>query len=167
LARGGTVPPIYDELRGYADRIAAVMAGALVPCHNDLLTANFLDDGEGLRILDWEYAGMGDRFFDLANFAVNHELDADGESALLTSYFGEARPADAKHLRLLRFMSDFREAMWGVLQQGVSDLDFDFAEYAARHFERLRRTAASEPFRAALTGAHPRPPTHPRGTHQR
>ena len=45
-----------------------------MPCHNDLLTANFLDDGERLRILDWEYAGMGDRFFDLANFASHHDL---------------------------------------------------------------------------------------------
>ena len=47
-----------------------------VPCHNDLLNANFIDDGERLRIVDWEYAGMGDPFFDLANFAINHELDA-------------------------------------------------------------------------------------------
>ena len=52
---------------------------AHVPCHNDLLNANFLEDGERLWIVDWEYAGMGDRFFDLANFAINHELDDAGE----------------------------------------------------------------------------------------
>ena len=48
------------------------------PCHNDLLNANFIDDGTRIRIVDWEYAGMGDIFFDLANFAVNHDLDEDG-----------------------------------------------------------------------------------------
>jgi len=50
----------------------------------------------------------------------------------------------------MRFMSDFREAMWGVVQSAVSELDFDFGTYATEHFERLRRTSDSEPFRAAL-----------------
>ena len=145
------VPAAYEEAKATADRVEAALGPQRpVPCHNDLLNANFIRSPDGIRIVDWEYAGMGDRFFDLANFSVNHELDGDGESAFLSAYFGEARPRDATHLRLLRFMSDFREAMWGVLQQGISELDFDFADYAARHFERLRRTAASEPFRAAL-----------------
>ena len=65
-----------------------------VPCHNDLLAANFLHDGERLWIVDWEYAGMGDRYFDLGNFAVNNELSADDEFALLTAYFDE-RPTPA------------------------------------------------------------------------
>jgi hypothetical protein len=50
----------------------------------------------------------------------------------------------------MRFMSDFREAMWGVVQQAISELDFDFADYTARHFDRLERTAAAPRFRAAL-----------------
>ena len=154
IAYGVDVPAAYDEAKGIADRIEAGLGPQpTVPCHNDLLNANFIRSPDGIRIVDWEYAGMGDRFFDLANFAVNHELDDPGESALLTAYFGEVRPRDAKHLGLLRFMSDFREAMWGVLQQGISELDFDFADYAARHFERLRRTAASDPFRVALAAA--------------
>ena len=62
------------------------------PCHNDLLNANFIDDGERLRIVDWEYAGMGDPFFDLANFSINHELDAEGRAVLLAAYTGDARP---------------------------------------------------------------------------
>jgi thiamine kinase-like enzyme len=154
ITYGVDVPAAYEEAKATADRIEAAL-GAQRPlaCHNDLLNANFIRSPEGIRIVDWEYAGMGDRFFDLANFAVNHELDEDGEAALLDAYFGEVRPHEAEHLRLLRFMSDFREAMWGVVQQGISELEFDFAEYAARHFERLRRTAASEPFRAALRAA--------------
>ena len=103
-----------------------------MPCHNDLLNANFLDDGERLCIVDWEYAGMGDRFFDLANFSINHELDADAEhGAALAAYFGEVRDEDLQALELMRFMSDFREAMWGVVQAAVSELDFDFEAYAS------------------------------------
>ena len=120
------------------------------PCHNDLLAANVIDDGARLRIVDWEYAGMGDPFFDLANFSVNVELDEGGRAALLAAYFGEARESDLATVELMRFMSDFREAMWGVVQSVVSELDFDFDAYARRHFARLERTAAEPGFRAAL-----------------
>jgi thiamine kinase-like enzyme len=89
---------------------------------------------------------MGDAYFDLANFAVNNELDEDGERVLLAAYGG----GDADALTLMRFMSDFREAMWGVVQQGLSELDFDFAGYASEHFARLERTAADPAFRELL-----------------
>ena len=150
LERGGEIPPAYDRAHGIAGEIEALRAAATpVPCHNDLLNANFLDDGERLRIVDWEYAGMGDRFFDLANFSINHELDREGRAALLDAY-GAPTEDDARALELMRFMSDFREAMWGVVQTAVSELDFDFAAYASEHFARLERTAAEPSFRAAL-----------------
>jgi thiamine kinase-like enzyme len=149
--RGGEIPAAFDWAREIARRIEQLRRGAeAVSCHNDLLNANFLDDGEHLRIVDWEYAGMGDRFFDLANFSINHELDSEASAALLAAYFGAVRPEDARALELMRFMSDFREAMWGVVQSAVSELDFDFHAYAAEHFERLRRTAATQEFQAAL-----------------
>ena len=161
LAHGVEVPAVYEQAKRLADRVEATLgARPEVPCHNDLLNANFIRSPTGIRIVDWEYAGMGDRFFDLANFAVNHDLEADGERLLLEAYFGEAREADTAHLRVMRFMSDFREAMWGVLQQGISELDFDFADYANRHFERLQRSAESRPFRDALEAAGPPGPTH-------
>ena len=69
---------------------------------------------------------MGDRFFDLANFSINHELDEAASTTLLGAYFGSVRDDDAQALALMRFMSDFREAMWGVVQSAVSELDFDF-----------------------------------------
>jgi thiamine kinase-like enzyme len=151
IARGGQVPVHYEWVHAIARRIEAKRSSdAPVPCHNDLLNANFLDDGERLRIVDWEYAGMGDRFFDLANFSINHELDASGSASLLEAYFGVAREADTQALELMRFMSDFREAMWGVVQTAVSELEFDFAGYAADHFARLERTAASPAFAATL-----------------
>ena len=152
LDGGESVPAAFDRAYEIAARIQPRRAAdAPVPCHNDLLNANFLDDGERLCIVDWEYAGMGDRFFDLANFSINHELDAAQDETLLAAYFGEVRDADAEALELMRFMSDFREAMWGVVQSAVSELDFDFDAYASEHFERLERTAASPAFVAALS----------------
>ena len=151
LERGGSIPEAYERAHGIAQQIARTRAGApMKPCHNDLLNANFLDDGERLRIVDWEYAGMGDVFFDLANFSINHELDPEERSALLEAYYGETRAEHVRALELMRFMSDFREAMWGVVQTAVSELDVDFVAYATEHFERLERTAFEPSFQKTL-----------------
>jgi thiamine kinase-like enzyme len=154
-ARGGEVPAAYGPAREAAARIERALPGeAPVPCHNDLLAANFLRSPEGIRLVDWEYAGMGSRWFDLGNFAVNNELGAAEEEALLAAYFEEPPSAGRlAALRLMRFMSDFREAMWGVLQGTISDLDFDFGSYAAKHFQRLRESAADPGFETALKEA--------------
>jgi thiamine kinase-like enzyme len=135
--RGVQIPGAYARAHEVSERIRAERGPQrLVPCHNDLLNANFLDDGE-IRIVDWEYAGMGDRFFDLANFSVNHEFSIDDDRALASAYFGEAKEAAVRDIQRMKFMSDFREAMWGVLQSGISELDFDFNAYAEKHFERM------------------------------
>ncbi len=151
-AHGVSVPDAFDRCQEQAERVERARGPVPErPCHNDLLTANFIDDGSRLRIVDWEYAGMGDVFFDLANFAVNNGLSADDASELLRAYFGEVRREDERALTLMRFMSDFREAMWGVVQQALSDLDFDFRGYADEHFERLERIASERAFRRALS----------------
>jgi thiamine kinase-like enzyme len=145
-ANGVEIPPAFAGAREVAEQIRAARGPQpLVPCHNDLLNANFLDDG-AIRIVDWEYAGMGDRFFDLANFSVNHEFGVEDDRRLVSAYFGVEREADLAAVRLMRFMSDFREAMWGVLQSGISELDFDFNGYAAKHFDRMEHTAADHAF---------------------
>ncbi|HKZ15589.1 MAG TPA: choline kinase family protein [Solirubrobacterales bacterium] len=156
-ARGGEVPPAYEVAHAAAARIEATPAisgGAPVLCHDDLLPANFIATPEGIRIVDWEYAGMGNRWFDLGNFAVNNELGPAEEEAFLTAYLG-APPtvADLAALRLMRLMSDFREAMWGVVQQAISDLDFDFEDYADKHFGRLLAAIGRPEFEAQLEGA--------------
>ncbi len=149
-AHGARMPEPYAAALQTSGRIAAARGPQpRVPCHNDLLNANFLDDGR-IWIVDWEYAGMGDLFFDLANLSVNHEFGLADDRALLRAYFGAERPQHLAALRLMRFMSDFREAMWGVVQSAVSELDFDFEKYAADHFERLRRTAEEHEFESYL-----------------
>ena len=147
LARGVALPAGYTEAKQLADRVEARRAEPTPrPCHDDLLPANFVHDGERVWLVDWEYAGMGDPYFDLANFAVNAGLDEAGERELLDAYGG----GDHEALVLMRFLSDLREAMWGVVQQALSELDFDFRAYADEHFERLEHTARTARFHAAL-----------------
>jgi thiamine kinase-like enzyme len=149
-SRGGEIPAAYDEAHQRARQIEAALSGPEhdpVPCHNDLLAGNFLRGSERIWIVDWEYAGMGDRYFDLANFAINNEFSESRHAELLADYFSEEASARRlATLRLMLFMSDYREAMWGVVQTVASDLDFDFKDYAATHFERMRKTAANESF---------------------
>jgi thiamine kinase-like enzyme len=150
-SRGGEPPQPFEEALARAREIVLAVRDdpehAPVPCHNDLLPANFLRGDERIVIVDWEYAGMGDRFFDLGNLAVNNEYGEEDEDRLLEAYFGEpATPQRRASLKLFRFMSDFREAMWGVVQSSVSDLDFDFDAYASKHFARLGETGGDKRF---------------------
>ena len=157
-SRGGALPEGFEHARDCARKVVKAVRKnpdhQPTPCHNDLLAANFLHDGDRIVIVDWEYAGMGDPFFDLGNFAVNNELDDAGEERLLTTYFGEEpTPRRRAALKLFRFMSDFREGMWGVVQKSVSQLDFDFGAYADKHFRRLAAATADERFRGWLKEA--------------
>ena len=132
-------PDDFDSLLArMGDIEAAYSKDPFTPhlCHNDLLNANFLDDGH-IRILDWEYAGMGDVTFDLANLAVHHGFSDEQERYLLECYYGEVTTAPLARLKLMKITSDFREAMWGLVQIGISKLDFDFQGYSDRHFKRM------------------------------
>jgi thiamine kinase-like enzyme len=147
--RGVPIPDAYDDAHALADRIETAFARAPMPlttCHNDLLNANFLRDGDHVWIVDYEYAGMNDPFFDLGNLSINNGLSADAQEMLLRLYFGEVTDDRRARLGLMRIMSDFREAMWGVVQQGISTLDFDYVAYGDKHFGRLLETAADPRF---------------------
>ncbi len=120
------------------------------PCHNDLLPANLLFDGSSIFIVDWEYAGNGNPFFDLGNLAVNLELDGAQCQELLRLYFGSSSPELLAQLHLMRLASDLREAFWGFLQAGISSIEFDFMEYAEKHLERFRQNIAMHEFKLWL-----------------
>ena len=153
--RGVPIPPEYALAQSIARRIElALITNPLEmrPCHNDFLPGNLIDDGVRMRIVDWEYAGMGDPFFDLGNFSINNDLSEDEDFAFLAAYDGDAHPRPDRLARLVvfRVISDFREAMWGVLQEGISTLDVDFRAYAADHFDRLLSNATTARFEHAL-----------------
>lgn len=142
--RGGSLPAAYAPTIALADRIAGVLPlSDPVPGHNDLLPTNLLTLADGrLALVDWEYAGIGHRYFDLGNLAVNNEFDDAGEERLLAAYLGKPPgPGHRAALKLMRIMSDAREAAWGVIQGVISELEFDFAAYAEKHFDRLAQAA--------------------------
>lgn len=114
------------------------------PTHNDLLNLNWLDEevagdiGE-IRLLDWEYAGMGDIFFDLGNFSHHHRLNEEQVDTFLYEYFGEVTDKQYARLRIMWPMSELHEAMWGTTQTGISKLEEDFQGYADLWFGRFRQ----------------------------
>jgi thiamine kinase-like enzyme len=128
-ARGVDEPFDFASATNVLGEISAVRPfRASAFCHNDYLNGNFIFDGD-VRIVDWEYAGMGDPFFDLANLSVNHAFDAAADEGLLASYFGRCDEALLATLSLMKLVSEMRETMWGVVQLAVSTLDFDYAGY--------------------------------------
>ena len=158
--RGVSAPAAFDQVHAKAGDIEAALAKHPLPerpCHNDLLNANFLLDGDHVWIVDYEYGGMGDLFFDLGNLSVNNGLSADAQELLLRRYFGDVTDAHRARLQLMRIMSDFREAMWGVVQQAISTLDFDYVGYADRHLTRCLASASDERFDDWLRAAAAEP----------
>jgi thiamine kinase-like enzyme len=133
-------PVDFDWVSGQvqeAERALSFQRTQPRPCHNDLLNANFLANDQ-LYLLDWEYAGMGDVFFDLANFSDHHEFSEQQDRWLLRCYFDrEATLAEWAHAQIMKIMSELREACWGLVQIGISKLDFDFHTYADKFFNRV------------------------------
>lgn len=125
--------------------IASRLEGAVGPIdlvfgHNDLLAANWIDDGERLWLIDWDYAGFNSPLFDLANLASNNDLSADQEHALLASYFGgEPETGLLRSYSAMKCASLLREAMWSMVSERHSEIDFDFASYTEDHLERFER----------------------------
>jgi thiamine kinase-like enzyme len=156
-ARGGALPSQYAGAQSVARRIGAVLPlGEPRPCHNDLLPSNVIRAraDQRLMIVDWEYAGMGDPRFDLGNLSAGNEFGEAADERLLRSYYG-APPSDAERasLKLMRVLSDAREAAWAVVQANISELEFDFVGYGQRHFDRLQTTVAQPQFEQWLAAA--------------
>ena len=155
----GVVPPgSYTRLHQLSRRIEAAFAAAPlppVPCHNDVLPGNVLFDDTSDRawLLDFEYAGMNDRFFDLGNLSVNCGLDSAGDDQLLRLYFGEVTAPRLARLHLMKMMSEFREGMWAVVQQAISTLDIDFVAYANERLNSCERLASRPQFEQWLVDA--------------
>jgi thiamine kinase-like enzyme len=109
-------------------------------CHNDLLPANVVDDGDRLWLIDWEYAGIGNPLFDVAGVAANFQLTHEETEDLLRCYLGRSPDTAGQDVRILLAASLLREALWAVIQTRASSLEFDFAGYAAKHLDAFRDT---------------------------
>src|SRR5881396_2982195 len=133
------IPGDYrDWLPAVAEIERAVNAAPLpaVPCHNDLLCENFIDDGAALRIVDYELSGNNDPCFDLGNTAQEAEFDQEMRATLCEAYFGNRDPRQLARMNLFALMSDVGWTLWGAIQARISTVDFDFRAYYTGRWER-------------------------------
>eukprot|EP00913_Durusdinium_trenchii_P028337 g26565.t1 len=109
-------------------------------CHNDLLPANILDEGDRLWLIDWEYAGIGNPLFDLASLSANCRFGSDDDKRLVEAYSPAAPAEILPQIRSLKAVSLLREALWAAIQTVKSDFEFDYAAYAQDNFSAFRAT---------------------------
>jgi thiamine kinase-like enzyme len=153
---GVTIPDGYrDRLPVIAQIERAVAVGRLpsVPCHNDLLCENFIDDGTQLRIVDYELSGNNDPCFDLGNTAQEAELDQERRAALCEAYFGRADPQQLARMNLFALMSDVGWTLWGAIQARISKVAFDFTDYYTGRWARALEVLQSDRLAAWLEEA--------------
>ena len=133
------IPAGYREHLAALPRIEAALSVhplASVPCHNDLLADNYLDDGERLWLVDWEYSGNNDPTFELGNTAQELGYDDAQISELCAAYFGGASPALLARMRLQMIMSDVGWTLWAAIQARISTIDYDFTGWAEERWAR-------------------------------
>jgi thiamine kinase-like enzyme len=137
--------PALPGLLAEADALErAVGRIEMVFGHNDLLPGNFLHDGTRMWLIDWDYAGWGSPLFDLGGLAANCGLDEVQEAWLLEAYFGAAPDADLwRRYRAMKAAAALREAMWSMVQEIHSKLDFDYRAYTAEYLDTYRRAQSA------------------------
>jgi thiamine kinase-like enzyme len=137
--RSIAIPAGYREHLGLLPRIEAALAAhplPSVPCHNDLLAENYLEDGARLWLVDWEYSGNNDPAFELGNTAQELGYDDAQVEQLCAAYFGEASPALLARMRLQMILSDVGWTLWAAIQARISTIDYDFTGWAEERWAR-------------------------------
>ena len=137
-SRGFRVPAGYDDLQHHftaARQALAARPAASVPCHNDLLAANLIDDGDRIWLIDYELSGNNDPCFELGNIAAESHLPGDALAALVTAYYGRPRRSMIARARLFGLVSMYGWTLWGAIQNGASPIEYDFWSWALERFE--------------------------------
>src|SRR6185437_12901524 len=150
---GMAVPAGYEDLAPAFEAAGAVLAASsegTVPCNNDLLAANFIDDGERIALIDYEYSGNNDPCFELGNIAGECGLDAEALEGLVTAYYGSRRAGRAARAHLFIPVSQYGWTLWGAIQHATSALDFDFWAWGMERFEAAAAAFTSRGFARLL-----------------
>jgi len=137
-SRGFRIPAGYDDLLppfATAEKALAARPTSTLPCHNDLLAANFIDDGDRIWLIDYELSGNNDPCFELGNIAAESHLSGDALAALVTAYYGRPRRSMIARARLLSLVSMYGWTLWGAIQNGASPLEYDFWSWTMERFE--------------------------------
>jgi thiamine kinase-like enzyme len=151
--RGFRLPPRYEEYAGPWDDVRRALAASprpTVPCNNDLLAANFIDDGTRCWLIDYEYSGNNDAYFELGNTAAECGFSLEQTEAWTTAYFGSPTAADLARVRLQSLCSWYGWSLWGFIQAAASPLDFDFWSWGLERFERAQQAFADPGFTGLL-----------------
>ena len=156
-SRGFRIPAGYEDLLPHFDAIAAALTASdgdgTVPCNNDLLPANLIDDGDRIWLIDYEYSGNNDACFELGNIAAEAHLGEDGLVALVTAYYGRPRPSKVARARLLGLAGMYGWTLWGAIQHAASLIEFDFWSWAMERFEGAAAGLTDHGFGALLDEA--------------
>jgi thiamine kinase-like enzyme len=137
--RGFRLPPNYVDFMPQVDQIRRALTvryEGYVPCHNDLLAANIIDDGKRIWFIDYEYAGNNDACFELGNIWCEANLGLERLDELVTAYFGTPSRAKVARARLLGLMGQYGWTLWASIQAGTSDVDFDFWSWGMEKYDR-------------------------------
>ena len=151
--RGFPLPASYDD---HADRWAdvrralAVAPRETVPCNNDLLAANFLDDGEKVWLIDYEYSGNNEACFELGNTSTECDFTAEQTEGWTEVYFGDPTAADLARVRLQALCSQYGWSLWGFIQASTSPIDYDFQSWGRHRFDKAEATFRGPDFARLL-----------------
>jgi thiamine kinase-like enzyme len=146
---GIALPPGYDAHLPAFHRVRdalAVRARPTVPCNNDLLAGNFVDDGSTVWLIDYEYSGNNDACFELGNTSTECDLAPDQVEELVASYFGGPSRSMLARTRLQMMVSQYGWSLWGLLQSATSQIDFDFRGWGLERFEKAARGFTGDDF---------------------
>lgn len=136
---GFRLPPRYSEFEGKAEQIERVLSArpmTTVPCNNDLLAGNFIDDGSKLWLIDYEYSGNNESSFELGNLWSEADLAVGQLEELMEAYDGRLLRHRVARARLWGLMSKYGWTLWGSIQNSVSSIDHDFWSWAMEKYER-------------------------------
>jgi len=137
--RGFRLPDRYEELEPQIRELERAMRRlpeATVPCNNDLLAENFIDVGGEMRLIDYEYSGNNEPSFELGNVWSESNLSLDQLEELVGAYWGRPLRSKVARARLWGLMAKYGWTLWGSIQVGISELDFDFWAWAMERYER-------------------------------